>query len=137
MIKEYLREVRKLYLEIDAKQRQRERLYQTVLGSNIKLRAVDVQTSIGGDRLGDTMAEVADLDRSIREDIATLCDMQGRASEMIKRLSKPEYRAVMTDYYLNAYTWDKVADVNGYSVQAVYKLHGIALQELESEVEKK
>lgn len=134
MTKEYLRSIRKLYLEIEAKKRQRERLYYTVTGSNIKIKAVDVQTSIGGDRLGDTMAEVADLDKTIREDITTLCDMQNKAMALFKTLSKPEYRAIMTDYYLNAYTWDQVAEYNGYSTQAVYKIHGIALQELKSRV---
>lgn len=130
MTKEYLRSIRKLYLEIEAKKRQRERLYYTVTGSNIKIKAVDVQTSIGGDRLGDTMAEVADLDKTIREDITTLCDMQDKAMALFKTLSKPEYRAIMTDYYLNAYTWDQVAEYNGYSVDNVYKMHGAALLEL-------
>lgn len=134
MTKEYLQSIRKLYLEIEAKKRQRERLYYTVTGSNIKIKAVDVQTSIGGDKLGDTMAEVADLDKTIREDITTLCDMQDKAMALFKTLSKPEYRAIMTDYYLNAYTWDQVAKYNGYSTQAVYKIHGIALQELKSRV---
>lgn len=134
MTKEYLQSIRKLYLEIEAKKRQRERLYNTVTESNIKIKAVDVQTSIGGDRLGDTMAEVADLDKTIKEDITTLCDMQDKAMALFKTLSKPEYRAIMTDYYLNAYTWDQVAEYNGYSTQAVYKIHGIALQELKSRV---
>ncbi len=134
MTKEYLQSIRKLYLEIEAKKRQRERLYYTLTGSNIKIKAVDVQTSIGGDRLGDTMAEVADLDKTIREDITTLCNMQDKAMALFKTLSKPEYRAIMTDYYLNAYTWDQVAEYNGYSTQAVYKIHGIALQELKSRV---
>lgn len=134
MTKEYLQSIRKLYLEIEAKKRQRERLYYTLTGSNIKIKAVDVQTSIGGDRLGDTMAEVADLDKTIREDITTLCDMQDKAMALFKTLSKPEYRAIMTDYYLNAYTWDQVAEYNGYSTQTVYKIHGIALQELKSRV---
>lgn len=130
MTKEYLREVRKLYLEIEAKKRQRDSLYYMVTGSSIKLRAVDVQTSGIGDRLGDTMAEVADLDRSIREKIATLCKMQDTAAEVLNKLTKPEHRAIMTDYYLNALTWEQVANLNGYSTQAIYKMHGQALREL-------
>ena len=132
-IKEYLRGIRHLYLEIEAKKRQREKLYYTVTGSGLQIKTVDVQTSVSGDRLGDTMAEVADLDRSIRQDITSLCQQQDQAATLISKLSKPEYRAVMTDYYLNAYTWERVADLNGYSVQAVYKLHGEALNELRVE----
>lgn len=131
-IKEHLRSVRKLYLEIEAKRRQRDRLYYAVTGSNIKLREVDVQTSISGDKLGDTMAEAADLDRAIREDIRTLCKRQYDTARLFKRLSKPEYIAIMTDYYLNAYTWEKVAEINGYSLKHAEKLHGIALNELRS-----
>ena len=135
-IKEYLRGIRKLYLEIEAKRRQRERLYCTVTGSSLPIKTVDVQTSVSGDRLGDTMAEVADLDRSIRQGIASLCKQQAQAVAIIAQLSKPEYRAVMTDYYINAYTWARVADLNGYSEQAVYKIHGEALNELRENGEK-
>lgn len=131
MIKEYLRSVRKLYLEIEVKERRRDRLRSIVSGSNIRMKQIDVQTSIAGDRFGDTMAEMADLDRAIEENIKTLRRMQDEAEAMFSRLSKPEYRAIMTDYYLNAYTWDKVAEYNGYSTQAVYKIHGLALLELE------
>lgn len=131
MIKEYLRSIRKLYKEIEVKRRQRERLYHTVTSSGIKLKDIDVQTSIPGDVLGDTIAEVADLDRGIREDIANLCAMQEQASKMLSTLSKPEYRAVMIDYYLNTCTWDQVAEHNGYSIQHTYRIHGEALQELE------
>lgn len=130
-IKDYLRSIRKLYLEIEAKKRQREKLYYTVTGSGIPIRTVDVQTSVTGDRLGDTMAEVADLDKSIRQDIATLCKYQDDAAKLFSKLSKPEYRAIMTDYYLNAYTWERVAELNGYEVHNVYRVHGIALKELE------
>lgn len=135
-IKEYLRGIRKLYLEIEAKRRQREKLYYTVTGSGLPIKTVDVQTSVSGDKLGDTMAEVADLDRGIRQDIVSLCEQQAQATAILAQLSKPEYRAVMTDYYINAYTWERVANLNGYSVQAVYKIHGEALNELRENGEK-
>ena len=129
-VKEYLRGIRQLHLTIAAKRRQRDKLYCTVTGSAIPIKDVDVQTSVAGDRLGDTLAEVADLDKSIRDSIATLFQQQKDAALLFTKLSKPEYIAVMTDYYLNAYTWEKVADLNGYSTQAIYKIHGIALGEL-------
>lgn len=134
-IKEYLRGIRKLYLEIEAKRRQREKLYYTVTGSGLPIKTVDVQTSVSGDKLGDTMAEVADLDRSIRYDIVSLCKQQAQASAILAQLSKPEHRAVMTDYYINAYTWERVAELNGYGIDNVYKIHGAALQELRGMLE--
>lgn len=133
-IKEYLRGIRKLYLEIEAKKRQRERLYSLVTGSGLPIKSESVQTSIPGDRLGDTLADIADLDNEIRQKIETLCEKQKKTARMFAGLSKPEYNAIMTDYYLNAYTWNKVADMNGYDVNNVYRIHGIALRELEDKV---
>lgn len=131
MIKDNLRKARKLYLEIEAKKRQREKLYLMVMGSNIQIKEINVQTSLGGDKLGDTIAEVADLDQSIRERIDELIHIQREAVEIINRLDKPEHRAIMIDYYLNAYTWEQVADLSGYSVQHTLKMHGDALKELQ------
>lgn len=128
--KEYLKDVRHCYLEIEAKKRQRERLLDLLTGTNIKPREVDVQTSSSGDKLGDIMARIADLDEAINREIANLCAKQRKAAEMIAELSRTEYRAIMTDYYLNAYTWEYVAEKNGYSMDWVFAMHSRALKEL-------
>ena len=65
MIKDYLRSVRKLKLDIEAKKRERDTLYMTLTGTTIRPKEVDVQTSVGGDVFGDRMAIVADYDREL------------------------------------------------------------------------
>lgn len=129
-VKVYLQGVRGLHKAIESKKRQRESLYYTVTGSAIRLKDVDVQTSAGGDRMGDTMAAVADLDRDIQRGIKDLCNQQKQAAKIIDVLSDPRHRAILTDYYLNAYTWEKVAELNGYETRQVYRLHGEALNVL-------
>lgn len=126
-VKAYLQSIRGLQMEIEAKKRQRESLYYTVTGSAIKLKAVDVQASTPFDKMGDIMAEVADLDRDIRRGIQTLCKQQAQATRLIDTLADPRHRTILTDYYLNAYTWDKVAELNGYETRQVYRIHGEAL----------
>lgn len=128
--KEYLKDVRHCYLEIEAKKRQRERLLDLLTDTTIKPREVDVQTSSSGDKLGDIMAQIADLDEAINRQIESLCRKQKRAAFMIAKLSRTEYRAIMTDYYLNAYTWEYVAEKNGYSMEGTFKIHKKALEEL-------
>ena len=129
-VKTYLRRVRKLKLEIEAKKRQRESLYYTVIGSAIPIKKDNVQTSRKRDPQGDTIALMADLDDAIVESIKELCKMQAEAEELIGSLSKPECRAIFIDYYLNAYTWEQVADMQGYSIDNVFKLHKVGLEEL-------
>jgi hypothetical protein len=108
MIKDYLRSVRKLKLDIEAKKRERDTLYMTLTGTTIRPKEVDVQTSIGGDVFGDRMAIVADYDRELEEEIINLIREQHKANQIINTLTVAEYRAVLTDYYINGYGEDRV-----------------------------
>lgn len=132
LVKAQLREVRKLKKDIEAKKRERDTLYASVLGSGIPIKTVDVQTSTSGDVFGDRMAEIADYDKLLEEEIINLIRMQQAVNRIINTLKKPEHRAILTDYYINGYTWDRVADLNGYSTQHIYELHGEALKKLEN-----
>lgn len=132
MTKEELRKIRRMIVEVEAKKRQREELYYRVAGSGIPIKTTWVQESTPGDKMAAVMAEVADLDASIRHDIRVLVAAQMKAKKEFERLSRPELVAIMTDYYLNGYTWERTAYLNDFSVQHVYRLHGDALRELQS-----
>lgn len=135
-VKAYLRNVRKLSLEIKSKRRQRESLYYLCTGSAIRYDIPKVQTS-ADNRLEKILADVAELDKSIAASLRRLAQKQLTAIEMINSTTKPEYIAILTDYYMNAYTWEKVADLNGYSVQHTKRMHGYALNELKEKYETK
>ena len=76
------------------------------------------------------MAIVADYDRELEEEIINLIREQHKANQIINTLTVAEYRAVLTDYYINGYTWLKVAELNGYALRTVHKIHGTALKNL-------
>ena len=135
-VKAFLREVRKLSLEIRSKKRQRESLYYLCTGSAIRYDIPNVQTS-ADNKLEKIISDVSDLDRSITKNLQELAQKQYTATQMINSATKPEYIAILTDYYMNAYTWEKVADLNGYSVQHTKKMHGYALNELKDKYETK
>jgi hypothetical protein len=130
MTKNELRSIRSLVFEIESKKRQREELYYRVAGSGIPIKTTWVQESAPGDKMAAVMSEVADLDESIRHDIEILVRKQRKAKDELARLSRPELVAIMTDYYMNGYTWERTAYLNGFSVQHVYRLHGEALKEI-------
>lgn len=130
MTKNELRSIRSLVFEIESKKRQREELYYRVAGSGIPIKTTWVQESTPGDKMAAVMSEVADLDESIRHDIEILVRKQRKAKDELARLSRPELVAIMTDYYMNGYTWERTAYLNGFSVQHVYRLHGEALKEI-------
>ena len=137
MVKEYLRSVRNLNKEIKARQRHREQLYATVTGSAIKLKTVNVQESAPDDKLAAVMADIYELDNKIQDSIIELTAKQAHALDLINSVAKSEYRSLLINYYLNAYSWEETANMLGYSVQHVFRMHGEVLRELDEKDESK
>lgn len=137
MVKEYLRSVRNLNKEIEARQRHREQLYATVTGSAIKLKTVNVQESAPDDKLAAVMADIYDLDNKIQDSIIELTAKQAHALDLINSVAKSEHRSLLINYYLNAYSWEETANMLGYSVQHVFRMHGEVLRELDEKDESK
>lgn len=129
-IKEYLRGVRKLSNNIESMKRMRERLKYELLGHGIPIKQTFVQESTPIDKMASTMASVTDLEKEIEKRIRVLAKEQAEALAIIQTLKKPEYRAILIDYYLNDYTWEEVANLHGYAPKYVERLHGLALNEL-------
>lgn len=137
MVKEYLRSVRNLNKEIEARQRHREQLYATVTGSAIKLKTVNVQESAPDDKLAAVMADIYELDNKIQDSIIELTAKQAHALDLINSVAKSEHRSLLINYYLNAYSWEETANMLGYSVQYVFRMHGEVLRELDEKDESK
>lgn len=137
MVKEYLRSVRNLNKEIEARQRHREQLYATVTGSAIKLKTVNVQESSPDDKLAAVMADIYELDNKIQDSIIELTAKQAHALDLINSVAKSEHRSLLINYYLNAYSWEETANMLGYSVQHVFRMHGEVLRELDEKDESK
>jgi len=137
MVKEYLRSVRNLNKEIEARQRHREQLYATVTGSAIKLKTVNVQESAPDDKLAAVMADIYELDNKIQDSIIELTAKQAHALDLINSVAKSEHRSLLINYYLNAYSWEETANMLGYSVQHVFRMHGEVLRELDEKDESK
>lgn len=137
MVKEYLRSVRNLNKEIEARQRHREQLYATVTGSAIKIKSVNVQESASDDKLAAVMADIYELDNKIQDSIIELTAKQAHALDLINSVAKSEHRSLLINYYLNAYSWEETANMLGYSVQHVFRMHGEVLRELDEKDESK
>lgn len=137
MVKEYLRSVRNLNKEIEARQRHREQLYATVTGSAIKIKSVNVQESAPDDKLAAVMADIYELDNKIQDSIIELTAKQAHALDLINSVAKSEHRSLLINYYLNAYSWEETANMLGYSVQHVFRMHGEVLRELDEKDESK
>ncbi len=85
----------------------------------------------GGSKEENLVIKILDFEAEINKDIDRLIDLKRRAKREIDKLDEP-YCAVLTMRYLEGLKWDKIADRMGYSLRAVYRIHGIALEILKS-----
>ena len=78
----------------------------------------------------DLIIKISDLEKDITKDVDRLVDIKAKAKKEIDKLDNP-YRLVMSMRYLECLKWRDIAHHLGYSVQAVYKIHGQALKRVE------
>lgn len=131
-IKQYLRQCRAEMKEIQILTVRMETLRLSLLPSGIRYKEIDIQTSGGGDPMYETMPEIIDLENILKVRVRQLLEKQTKAYEMINQLEDSKQRQLMILYYLDTrlLSWEDVAKNMNYSVDHIYRLHGIALNNL-------
>lgn len=131
MTKKEFREI--IYLDhlINSKLRLLESLKSNRLQvKGMQIKSDVVQVSKQGNKQEDLIIKMIDLEKEISKDIDKLIDEKKRAKAVIDELDGP-YRLVMTMRYLECMKWEEIAYRIGYSIQAIYKIHGQALKRVE------
>ena len=108
--KEYLEQARHLDMRIHAK---------------LKLKEEFKGSPGAGEKL-------AELEAEIDQEIDELAELKLKITQMIRRVSKPEYRTVLELRYLSLWTWEKIAMNMNYSENYIYELHRAALKAFEA-----
>ena len=96
----------------------------------MQIKSDVVQVSKQGNRQEDLIIKIIDLEKEITKDIDRLIDEKRKAKTVIDKLDG-SYRLVMSMRYLECMKWEEIAYRLGYSIQAVYKIHGQALKRVE------
>lgn len=131
MTKKEFREI--IYLDhlINSKIRLLDNLkFNRLQVKSMQLKTDVVQESRNGNRQEDLIIKIMDLEKEITKDIDNLVNEKRRAKTVIDKLDGP-YRLVMSMRYLECMKWEEIAYRIGYSIQAVYKIHGQALKRVE------
>ena len=87
------------------------------------------------DKLAGTVAKMADVDMSIKNDINQLTEALVATRTLIKMLDDEKLRLILFKRYLNYQRWEVIAADLGYSWRGIHKLHSKALQELKECIE--
>ena len=93
----------------------------------------------GGADWTETADRLIELEKIVNARIREMCEIKRLAMEAIERVDEMRYREVLELYYLDHYTWDKVAEAMQLDRRWVTRLHGKALMKIKvpEEVEKR
>ena len=110
---------------IERKIEERDRL-------NAKLTAGRTSNLTGMPRGGafdwtDAVGAIIEMDKAIGAEIMDLCRIKREVNAAIDAVEDARYRRVLELRYRNYMKWDMIADVLGYDVRHVTRLHGEAL----------
>ena len=125
--KEYLRSIKYLDNAINAKQAELDRLRhdaETIKG-----------ISYDGDKIlcspTDSMKivdKIIELSNEINHEIDKLVDLKSEAHSKIEKVCNRKFISLLTDIYINGYTFEQVAEKMNISYSTICRYHGQALQ---------
>jgi DNA-directed RNA polymerase specialized sigma24 family protein len=95
-----------------------------------------VSGSHSQDKLGDTVAKIADLRDQINRDVDAFVDLKKEAAVKLAQVKNPDYYKVLHLRYIRNFTFERIAIEMNYSYRGVCYLHGRALQAFEKVMEK-
>ena len=129
--KEWLSRGRKLNYEINQLLIAKQEALELACGGAVDTSEERVQTS-KENRTERKFIVYAEYDSIINKRIDELIECKNEIIRAINSVENPTYRALLIAYYINCKTWEQVADDLNYDLRWVYRLHGRALQAIES-----
>ena len=132
MTKENLEQIRDAEKSINSKKQELEALRYKASGAGaIRYDKDRVQTS-PQDYMTMAIADVIEIEKQIEEEEAEIEMMRGAAYAIVRRMEKPEHRAVIEWYYLNGASMIDTAYRMSISERTAYYLREDALTAFEN-----
>lgn len=125
--KEWLIRARKMRSRLRALQNSKERAFS---------KATSITVS-GGERVSggapaDTHAAFAEVSLAVDRQIEELEQTRAEILQGIRQLEDNTLSTLLTEYYINDKTWEKIAEEQHYSFRQIMRLHAKALQRIQS-----
>ena len=130
--KEYLSQAKYLDARINSKIRQVADLNDLATNATTALTGMPHNPNHGRSTMADCVAKIVDLQAEINADIDALVDLKRDILETIKRLQNVECQTILERRYLCFETWERIAAEMGYGLRWLFRLHGRALDDVQS-----
>lgn len=130
--KEYLKSIRHLDKQIDAKLEQASRLRARAERMTTTFSPTKGFGRMVGGSTADSIDKLIDLEREINAMVDELVDEKRAVIAAIQAMPDERYARILELRYLNGYSWDQIAALMPrYERRQIFRLHGLALQNFE------
>lgn len=129
--KEYLLQARFLDASIRTKVEQIESLNDLATSCTAVISDMPRNPNRGGSKMADAVMRIIYLQEEIKNDMIALVNLKREIMDVIKAVSSLELRTILEKRYLSFISWERIAVELGYSIQHTYRLHDMALKEVD------
>lgn len=130
-LRERLRNVRKSDMEVLAIEDQIQAIRDTL--ERVSPILSDMPSAHGNnDKMIDGIAKMLDLKDKLNQKIDEVCGEKKEVIDIIYSISDGNYRKLLFERYINYKTFERIADEMNYSYPHICRLHGHALQQIDS-----
>ena len=127
--KKYLQQIKKCEDQIDNKIAEVSKLREMATSITSTLKEDVVQTSGSGDKLGEAVSKILDLENEINAEIDKLVDIKKEIMGVIDALNEP-HSTLLYKRYFQFKKWEEIAIEMNYSYRQITRMHGRALQKV-------
>ena len=126
--KEYLLQVKDMNMVINSKIRELKGLKNDIESLKSPIPCEKIKTSRSSDTSQKMIEKIIDMQRLINDEIDTFVNLKFEVREKISCLADNRYASILTDYYINGLSFEKIAENTHYSVKQTHRLHRLALE---------
>lgn len=128
--KQYLSQIEVLDKRIQNKLSEEYQLRSLATSISVSNNSERVQTSGSGDRIGNIVAKIVDVQKEIESLVDVYLKQRSDIIHTIEKIDALNCYELLFKKYVEYKTLNDISDEMGYSVQHVKRLHGQALDEV-------
>lgn len=132
--KEFLRQIRKIDILINAKQEEIDRLRSKIVYAGISYEERTSSSFSSGKEA--SILKVIEYEEALNKKIDEYIDTKKAVAHIIDQLKNADYIDILYKRYFQFMTWEDIASAKGYTFQWVHKLHARALIEVQKILER-
>lgn len=129
--KAYLEQIERFELMMQNKSSEIERLKSKLTSVTVASKEVNVQVSFDKDRMGDTVAKMADLTKELNILVDYYINKRKRIIQQVDSIKDTNMYHVLSGRYISRKKMGEIAIEMKCSVRQVYRIHKNALAEFE------